>query len=294
MAIPETQLDTWSHQGSTTQSKETYATIKRVLEAPGTKYSNRSFEVFLQGSYGNDTNIYAESDVDIVICTDSIYYSDTSELSPAHLAQFNAAFSPDPYSQGKFKEEVVDALVRAFGNDVTVENKSVTIKGNGSRRKADIIVAAEFRRYFSMPYGPEFHRGICFFDSRGNRIDNFPKMHSANCTAKHQATAMWFKPMVRILKNMRSKLVADRTISNKCAPSYFLEGLVYNVPNGKFGSSYGDSFVGAFNWILEADRTKLLCANERYYLVRDASNVCWACADCECFLNAAKNLWNNW
>jgi hypothetical protein len=38
--------------------------------------------LFLQGSYGNDTNIYAESDVDVVMRTDSIYYSDTSALNP--------------------------------------------------------------------------------------------------------------------------------------------------------------------------------------------------------------------
>ena len=33
MAIPETQLDTWSHQGAMTQSKDTYATVKRALES---------------------------------------------------------------------------------------------------------------------------------------------------------------------------------------------------------------------------------------------------------------------
>jgi ribosomal protein L37AE/L43A len=294
MAIPVAQLKTWSHQGSITQSKETYAVVKQVLEAPGTKYSNRSFEVFLQGSYGNDTNIYAESDVDVVIFTDSIYYYDVSELSPANLAQFNDAFSPASYSHAQFKTEVVDALTKAFGNDVSVENKAVKIKANGSRRNADVVIAAEFRRYFSTAYGPDFYRGMCFFDSKGKRIANYPKMHSANCTTKHQATGTWFKPMVRILKNMRSKLVADRTISDKCAPSYYLEGLLYNVPTGNFGTSYGDSFVKALNWILGADRTQFVCANERYYLVRDSSAVCWACADCDCFLQAVTKLWNNW
>jgi hypothetical protein len=67
MAIPESQLETWSHQGSVKQSRDTYATIKRTLEASDTKYADKDFEVFLQGSYGNDTNIYAESDVDVVI-----------------------------------------------------------------------------------------------------------------------------------------------------------------------------------------------------------------------------------
>ena len=67
MAIPEAELDTWSHQGSITQSASTYASIKRALEAPDSRYAGKHYEVFLQGSYGNDTNIYAESDVDVVI-----------------------------------------------------------------------------------------------------------------------------------------------------------------------------------------------------------------------------------
>jgi len=67
--------------------------------------------------------------------------------------------------------------------------------------------------------------------------------------------------MVRILKNMRSRLVNDGVTAEGSAPSYFLEGLLYNVPNDKFGTSYGDTFVAAMNWILEADRKKFVCAN---------------------------------
>ena len=92
MAIPESQLDTWSHQGSVQQSCDTYATVKRALEARDTKYADKSFDVFLQGSYGNDTNIYAESDVDVVIRTDSIYYYDTSALNPQELQIFQSLF----------------------------------------------------------------------------------------------------------------------------------------------------------------------------------------------------------
>jgi len=36
MPIPESQLETWSHQGSITQSSNTYNTIKSVLEDSAT------------------------------------------------------------------------------------------------------------------------------------------------------------------------------------------------------------------------------------------------------------------
>lgn len=71
MGIPEPQLDTWSHQGSVAQSSATYATVKNALEDPGAPYAYKSYEVYLQGSYGNDTNIYSESDVDVVIQLES-------------------------------------------------------------------------------------------------------------------------------------------------------------------------------------------------------------------------------
>src|SRR5208283_4293518 len=88
MAIPESQLETWSHQGSVTQSADTYATIKRALESASAKYCDRKFEFFLQGSYGNDSNIFAESDVDVVIRYDGAFYHDLSSLPPDQHSAF--------------------------------------------------------------------------------------------------------------------------------------------------------------------------------------------------------------
>jgi tRNA nucleotidyltransferase (CCA-adding enzyme) len=96
MPIPESQLETWSHQGSITQSSNTYNSIKNVLEASTTPYADKNFKVFLQGSYGNDTNIYAESDVDIVIRLDDCFHSDLESLSEAEKAAYKQSFSDEP------------------------------------------------------------------------------------------------------------------------------------------------------------------------------------------------------
>jgi len=174
---------------------------------------------------------------------------------------------------------VVAALVKSFGAaDVKPGNNAVKIKASGARRSADVVVAAEFRDYYSSQFSPEYRpNGICFFNSKGFRVANYPKQHSKNCTAKHQATNSRFKPMVRVLKNMRSRLVEDGAIADGSAPSYFLEGLLYNVPIDKFTSSYGDTFAAAMNWILQANRSEWLCANEQYYLRRDRSGVLAVC-----------------
>jgi hypothetical protein len=157
-------------------------------------------------------------------------------------------------------------------------------------------VALEYRRYFKFngTSDQDYVEGIVFYTSWGQEIINYPKPHSVNLTTKHQGTGNWLKPMVRVLKNMRSKLVDKGKLQAGGAPSYYLEGLLYNVPSGKFGSSYGDTFCNTINWLAETDRTKLLCANEQYYLLRSGSHTCWEPGSCDKFLNAASDLWRTW
>lgn len=297
MAIPESQLDTWSHQGSITQSAATYQMIKDALEADSTGYAGRNYKVFLQGSYGNDTNIYAESDVDVVIRLDDVYFNDHANLSPEDKAVFDNEFVPATYNYDEYKKDVLKALTDKFGTDAKFGNKAIAIAANGGRRKADVIAAMQFRRYskFKGAYDQTYDEGICFFNEKGERIANYPKQHLANLTTKHQNSSKWLKPMVRVLKNLRSKLVADGKLGAGIAPSYYLEGLLYNVPSDKFGRSYSDCFVNAMNWIQsEADKDKLVCANEQYYLLWDGSHTSWEKANANAFLKAAIEAWNDW
>ena len=101
--------------------------------------------------------------------------------------------------------------------------------------------------------------------------------------------------MARILKNMRIRCVDDGLLKVGVAPSYYLEGLLYNVPSNLFSTSYQNCFINVFNWLhQEAEKEKLVCANEQYYLLRDSTHTCWPKADGDAFINAAINLWNNW
>lgn len=295
MAIPESQLDTWAHQGSISQSSTTYNTIKNVLEAADTPYVGKNYSIFLQGSYGNDTNIYAESDVDIVIKLDDCFLSDLTELSPLEKDAYNALPNAN-YNHRDFKRDVLAILTRNYAGDVKAGNKAIAIAARENRRNADVIAAVEFRRYykFNNVSDQSYDEGICFFTESNIQIANYPRQHSENCTAKHKATKGWFKPMVRILKNLRSKLVDEELIESGIAPSYYIEGLLFNVPIEKFGGSYEDSFVNCFNWILEAERSEFECANKQYYLLRDVPHVTWSSANCDKFLNAAVELWNQW
>lgn len=297
MPIPESQLGTWSHQGSITQSSNTYNTIKNVLEASITPYAGKNFKVFLQGSYSNDTNIYAESDVDIVIRLDDCFFSDLDALSDDEKAVHKQVFSDAVYTHVDFKRDVLSVLTGQYGSAVKAGQKAISIDSSGSRRKADVIVATQFRKYFKFQStsDSEYVEGICFFNAAGERIENYPKQHSANLTIKHQATSKWLKPMARVFKNMRSRMVDDGLIKAGVAPSYYIEGLLYNVPHDKLTSSYEACVVNTLNWYqLEAKKVDLVCANEQYYLLRDSFHTCWPQANSDAFVEAAIKLWNDW
>lgn len=296
MAIPEAQLETWSHQGAIRGSSETYATVRAVLDQAEASYASRPYEIHLQGSYCNDTNIFAESDVDVVMRLNDVFYHDLEALTPAEKVAFDGAFPNGIYTLAAFKAEVLGQLKAVFGSDVSVGGKAIAIAERNNRRAADVLVSAEFRRYHKFRnYGDQVYvEGLCFFDEFGNRIENFPKQHSANCTAKHQRTGQRFKPTVRIFKNIRSTLVGAGLLANGMAPSYFIEGLLYNVPDSQFIGNYGSTVVNVLNWLQGADKSEFVCANEQFYLLRDSNKVTWPPAHCESFLASAVTLWNEW
>ena len=297
MGIPEEQLETWSHQGAIASSKATYATIRSALESTRAPYRDKRYKVFLQGSYGNDTNVWAESDVDIVIRLDSCFHNDLDLLDFTQKSEQVAAYSNATYCQTEFKRDVTKILMEAFPYEVTDGNKAIAIKAGGSRRKADVIVATAFRRYyrFNSILDESYAEGICFWDTSGERIANYPDLHSTNLTLKHQATGNRLKPTIRMMKNLRRKLVEEGMLDEGIAPSYYIEGLLYNVPNEKFNSSLGDTFCNAVNWIRsEASKTNFVTANEQYYLLRDNAKTCWPPAHADEFLEASVQLWNSW
>lgn len=296
MAIPEAQLETWSHRGSLTQSAATYQTIRTALEDKNAPYASKDFDIFLQGSYGNETNIFADSDVDIVVRLKQTYYSDLQYLTETAKANYEQAFSRASYGFPDFKKDVLIWLTAYYGEDVKPGKKAIFIKGRGNRRDADVLVCTQHRRYRHTSNGVDtnYDEGVVFWLADGTEIVNFPKQHQANCTTKHQNTKDWLKPMVRVYKNMRNCMIADGYIRDDVAPSYFVEGMLWNVPNDQYGGSYQQSFTRAFDWVVQSDQTKLTCANALHWLVCNGQYTSWSTANFAVFLAATRKYWDDW
>ena len=293
MPIAEKQLETWASIGPSKQFTDTYQSIRGNLLDNSAPYPVKDVDIFLQGSYGNDTNVYGDSDVDIVLKYNGAFYYDITEMTQSEQDHFKRVFSKDAvYGYTSFKHDAEGFIARLY-NGVQIGKKAVFVPGNSGRRNADVLVCQQFRRYRSYESGVnDYREGVAFY-SGGTRIENFPKQHSENITAKHQATKGNFKPMVRVFKNMRNSMVEKKLLSDGVAPSYFIEGMLSNVPNDKFSGDYVDMWVACFNWLVTADTTKLMTGSCLHWLIRDNSNVCWPTTNFNTFTRALKNYWES-
>lgn len=233
MGIPETQLETWSHQGASVTAKATADSIKNALTSYANWPEGVKFDVYLQGSYKNDTNIRGDSDVDVVAQLNTCFYSNLSEEQKRVLKLTSSA-----YHWADFRADAVNALKAYYGQGkITEGNKSARILASAGRLPADVVIGTQYREYRTGSNG-DYLEGITFWTRDDNRqVINYPKAHYTNGVTKHQNSSSWYKPIVRLFKNCRGSIPGDTT------PSYFLECMLYNVPNAKLGQSYGDTFV---------------------------------------------------
>ena len=295
MAVPEAQLVTWSHQPAPGPSRDTYAAVKAVLEDNGAPFAHNNPDVYLQGSYGNDTNVVRESDVDVVASIATAFWHDAHTLPPEQYQAFERAYPGSAsYSYSQYKADVAAWLTRKFGS-VRTGSKAIHIPAGQNRRDCDVLPAIEYRYYyrFNSMADQSYKSGVCFYLLDGTLVVNFPKQHSENCSAKHQDTSSWFKPSVRIYKNMRNYMVDRGLLQDGVAPSYFIEGMLYNVQNDRFGASFANTFLATHRFIVNADRSTFRCANGIHPLLGN-SRVSWTAANCNTFLDALAGLWNRW
>jgi hypothetical protein len=281
MAISETQLETWSHQGAIATAKNTSDSVRNALNQYSNWPDEIEYEVYLQGSYKNDTNIRGDMDVDLIVQLNSTFYSNLTEDQKRSLG-----LTPASYGWSKFRLDILAALIDYYGStDVTEGNKSIKLREGSNRLPADVVVGTQYRRYLSVNLN-DYVEGITFWTRNENRQTiNYPKVHYRNGIIKHQGTNNWFKPSVRIFKNIRNAI-------NDGAPSYFLECLIYNVPNSEFGRTYQHSFCNIINWLYENDLTELICQNEQLKLFGSTPEQ-WSVYEARNFVNRAISLWNN-
>jgi Nucleotidyltransferase domain len=181
MAIPEAQLQTWSNQGAVATAKATHESVRNAL-SQATALSGRSFHVFLQGSYKNDTNIRGDSDVDIVVRLNSTFHYDLSLLDAAQQARWAEAYpTRATYVWEHFRGDVLAALVAYYGaGSVNPGRNAVTIAAGGGRLSADVVVATQYYLYTSFGVSTSSRRPPASPSTRSPTTCPSPESHPAS------------------------------------------------------------------------------------------------------------------
>lgn len=299
MAISESQLITWSHQGAIQTSASTYESVKNCIESINWN-NDVGYDVYLQGSYKNSTNIRGNSDVDIIVELSSVFHSNKKDLPPAQLAEFNSYYEAGKYTLEAFKKVVLTELENQYGREnVTEGNKSIKVKGTNGRLDADVTCCAQYREYrsFTRSSPDNYKRGITFWHkNNGTQIRNFPHNHYNNGVTKNQDSGSNYKSTVRIIKNIKARLIELQRITEDLAPSYYIECLLYNVPSRNFNQTYYQDVIGIVLDYLAAQSDSgklpdLICQNECRYLFRGIDPH-WNEENCKLFLQQLIRFYN--
>jgi hypothetical protein len=300
MAIPKNQLLTWSNQGAVATAIITHKSISAALDDPKSPVRGK-LDVYLQGSYKNDTNIRGDSDVDIVgQLKDGTFYYDISSLPKEQQDAFHAYYSgKSMFSWDNFKAEVLQSLQNYYdASAVTEGNKAIKVAAGSGRLASDAVACVQFRKYrrFTSWSDCNYVEGIQFRTTNDRRwIINFPKEHYKNGVAKNSEakTNGLFKPTVRVFKNARCRLIDDETISDDLAPSYFLESLIYNVPDDKFENDIQVTFINIIDYLTNANLANFMCMNKQLPLFGNTPEQ-WSVEKAKILVKSLNDLNTNW
>jgi hypothetical protein len=234
-------------------------------------FESKEIEVFAQGSYRNGTNVRANSDVDVCVrCMDVFFTALPPGTNNADLGLVDGT-----YTYPAFKNDVERALRQYLGaSAVSRGNKAFDLHENTYRIDADVVPTFEHRRYRE---DRRYHSGAELHSERGSRIINWPEQNYQNATEKNEATEKRFKKMVRVLKRLRNTMHEDGVsqASPSEMPSYLVECLVWNVPNGTFGNNaYTEDLRAILLHLFGATKDDAGCqewgeVNELKYLFRN-------------------------
>jgi hypothetical protein len=246
MTLSAQQVEKWSQRGDPIHAWYSYEMVRGSLvdgRLAGT------WSVYPQGSYANKTNIAPDSDVDLVVALTSSFYPDKEQLSLIEKEGYDEYYERADRTWQDFH----DAVTRILRQDFWVEKGSKTVKVQSGpiRLPADVLIALEHRYYHSFPSfeGQVFVDGVQFYRSGEHRIVNFPRQHIEACARKDAQTAGNYRKAVRVAKNARNALIKAGEVAPEAAPSYFLESLLWNVPDPAFRNDLPNAYRRAIKWL---------------------------------------------
>ena len=280
MPIPESTLSKWSHHQSGTAFKQAHVPIREALAAHNWP-SEVKYEVFLQGSYKNDTNLGGDSDVDVVVRLAHKLKPSVAPLTREQL-QEDASHKVAHERWQSFRDHAMQAMRARFGNAVKSGRKTLKLPKGKIPADADLVVTLSYTEGIGF-YLPDERRWVV----------SYPQRHHQRGSKKERATNKRFKRTIRMFKAARNQLVSRRILTKEDAPSYFIECLLYNVPDDRFGPELAPTYAGILTWLKTAKLKDFQCQNGFVPLFGSGREQ-WSVKKARAFVKALQDMWDTW
>ena len=278
MSIPESALARWSHHQSGTAFKQAHVPIRESLEAHK-GLSQFKYEVFLQGSYKNDTNLGGDSDVDVVVRLNTKLKPSVAELTGERLQQDGShRFVHQQWKS--FRDEALKATQARFGRAAKSGRKTLKVPKGKIPADADLVVTVSYKEGIGF-YLPDEERWVV----------SYPQQHHSRGLKKEKATNNCFKRTIRMFKVARNRLVEKGVLKKEDAPSYFIECLLYNPPDTLFVPKLAPTYMGILSWLKEAKLKDFQCQNGQVQLFGPGREQ-WTVKKGQTFVGALQGLWD--
>lgn len=251
-------------------------------------FDDCTIRVFAKGSYANNTNVQADSDVDIAVeCQDVEYWEEAENGLQKPGSPYTGPWTPEA-----LRRELVAALRTKFANQVDASGSvAIAVDASTARVNADVVPCFSYVYYLK---GGGVRRGTKIFRADGRGLENFPDQQLECGRAKNRATGGAFKKAVRILKRVANQM--ESAGYHRAVPSYFVECLVFNCPNHILQrSTWRSTISGVLGHIWDelegaeptVEGERWLEVNECFFLFHNTQK--WSREDARDFAYAAWN-----
>lgn len=239
----EASLREWVRKSSDDEEARRDRTEREVRTAFATssRLAGVPLSIYVKGSYANNTNVRLDYDVDIAVEYTGMYYIDaTGAEADVRKAALATADYLGPYGgvdgATQFKADVEHTLERHFGSRAIERGSlSLRVRENKTTLPADIVPCFTYKYVTGRDWRGDvtYRQGTRLYPDHGSYIHNWPKQQYDCGVNKNSRTGRRYKRMVRALKRLENQLVDAGLL--KALPSFFMECLVYNVPDSQFG-----------------------------------------------------------
>jgi len=122
--IPDSILNSWSHHPSAKASIQAHTSIREAFNDYALQDKGFKYNIFLQGSYKNDTNLRLDSDVDIVVQLLEELRPKVATLSKGQLKD-NQSHKLMYDRWRSFRNQVLKSLRAKYGNGVVATKRKL-------------------------------------------------------------------------------------------------------------------------------------------------------------------------